>query len=119
MDGIASAECCSFCLKEFAAMEMNSDSNSNTMKIVDVEKIEFELSDELITDCKNATHELRLKANELSFELHEFLDFGKTELKRLRLHPDAFVQVCLQVAAYKTHKRYTDDFCLNNIRLLK
>ena len=89
-------------------MEMNDcATNSKTMKmVVDVKKLEFELSDEIITDCKNTSLELRSTANDLSFELHEFIDFGKTELKRLRLHPDAFVQVCLQVAAYKTHNRY-------------
>ena len=35
----------------------------------------------------------------------EFGGFGKELLKKHKLHPDTFVQVCLQYAYYKMHGR--------------
>lgn len=33
----------------------------------------------------------------------EFGGFGKALLRKLKIHPDTFVQVCLQYAYYKLH----------------
>ena len=80
-------------------------SNEFPEKRIKIDKIEFSLSDEMIVDSANSRAELMKKSNNLSFELNTFSDFGKSKLKEIRLHPDAFVQVNIQIAAYKTHRR--------------
>ena len=76
-------------------------------------KIEIEITDEMKKDIVQVKEELITKANDLSFELFEFKGFGKSKLKELRLHPDAFVQICLQVAAFRTHQRYVSNQLFN------
>ena len=42
--------------------------------------------------------------NELMLKREAFSDFGKDGIKRnLKIHPDAFVQIALQLAHYKLH----------------
>ena len=84
-------------------MDYYKDSITEPIKF---NKIEIEITDEMKRDIVLVKDELIKKANDLSLELFEFKGFGKSKLKELRLHPDAFVQICLQVAAYRTHQRY-------------
>ena len=108
LDGMVTVDVCTFCIKEFATMNMDF-SNDSIPEPIKFDKIDIEITDEMKKDIVQVKEELITKANDLSFELFEFKGFGKSKLKELRLHPDAFVQICLQVAAFRTHQRYLSN----------
>lgn len=37
---------------------------------------------------------------------YAFTGFGKAAIKQRKLHPDTFVQLAMQLAYYKLHKKY-------------
>lgn len=50
----------------------------------------------LITVCLYQSQDLQVVS-------YAFTSFGKTAIKKKKLHPDTFVQLALQLAYYKLH----------------
>ena len=105
LDGIVTIGVIAYCLKELHMMKMDFSDESHN-ELIKVDKIELRLSDEMITDSAIARAEFMSKAQNISFKLHTFSGYGKNKIKTFGVHPDSFVQVNIQVAAYKTHQRY-------------
>lgn len=43
--------------------------------------------------------------NEVRLTRRTFEDYGKLEIQRFKLHPDSYIQMALQLAYYKMHKK--------------
>jgi hypothetical protein len=76
-----------------------------------VEELEFEIPcaadrSEIVEFLHKTKSEVRLWIEDLDVKNLTFDQFGKSEMKRVGVHPDTFVQIALQVAIYMTHKRY-------------
>ena len=73
---------------------------------IGVKPIKLTIPNSILEEIPKAKTFILAKAKDLCFDYHVFSQFGKQRLKELKLHPDAFVQVMIQAAAYKTHQRY-------------
>ncbi|KAI1885482.1 hypothetical protein AGOR_G00204150 [Albula goreensis] len=63
----------------------------------------FNLDDQAKADIARAKQQYLESAQNLQVVCYAFTDFGKTSIKKKRLHPDTFVQLALQLAYYRLH----------------
>ena len=101
-DGMVSAEVCGACL--MGLMKSKKTENTINHKIT-VEKLDLKVPDETLAIIPECQAKLESRGNDLLLEYHHYPGYGKARLKQLRLHPDAFVQVMIQAAVYKTHDK--------------
>lgn len=98
---MVSAEICGFCL-----LGMSKWKPQETPKEIpsqEVQKLAFQVPKELKLAIPEARTALLKQAEDLKMNYFKFSLFGKEKLKVAGIHPDAFMQVMLQVAIYKTH----------------
>ena len=101
---MVSAEVCGFCLKGLAGWKPPIRTNDSDR--IAVRPVNLTLPISILEAIPRAKTSILAQAQDLCFDYHVFPQFGKQRLKELMLHPDAFVQVVIQAAAYMTHKRY-------------
>ena len=102
-DGMVSAEVCGFCLHGLMKMDKTEDdTNHETIKVQALDLVIPKKTLEIIPECEA---KLKARGDDLLLEYHHFAMYGKTRLKQLKMHPDAFVQVMIQAAVYKTHSK--------------
>lgn len=49
---------------------------------------------------------LVLQSRDLQIVCYAFTAFGKAAIKEKKLHPDTFVQLAMQLAYYRLHRKY-------------
>ena len=67
-----------------------------------VKEIKFELNSKIQQNIIHAKKKLSEKMENLYMELKCFKSYGKTAIKEMKIHPDAFMQIAIQVAGYRT-----------------
>ena len=66
-------------------------------------KLEFKLNDNIRDIIRKAAKTFNHSIEDTSSQVIDFRKFGKEHIKSLKISPDAFVQLALQVAQYKLH----------------
>ncbi|XP_043923448.1 peroxisomal carnitine O-octanoyltransferase isoform X1 [Protopterus annectens] len=69
------------------------------------EELIFTLDEKLLDDIENAKQQYYEKASDLQLVSYAITSIGKAYIKKLRLHPDTFVQLALQLAFFRLHGR--------------
>jgi len=83
---------------------------NKTDETIQVEQINWDLSDNLqikLDEVRTQHHE---KMNDLDFEIIHFQDFGSKEIKSKKYSPDAFLQLALQLAQYRTYGKLKSTY---------
>lgn len=60
----------------------------------------------IVTAISMSTLVLVYQTQDLQLVSYAFTAFGKAVITQKKLHPDTFVQLALQLAYYRKHKRY-------------
>ena len=68
-----------------------------------VTELSFQLDSDIQNDIYKAKETIRSKVANLYLKLNAFEDYGKNAIKEMKTHPDTFIQVAMQVAAYRTN----------------
>ncbi|XP_037910249.1 peroxisomal carnitine O-octanoyltransferase [Hermetia illucens] len=63
----------------------------------------FDLDDHLTHEIQRVLKDCDERSREVIVSCEVFTDFGRSAIKECQFHPDAFVQVVLQLAYYKMH----------------
>jgi hypothetical protein len=71
------------------------------------EKLEFDISDEMIVEIERCFAEHQPKKDDVDFAATVFRDFGKGLVKKGKCSPDAFVQMAIQLANYKDQGKFS------------
>ena len=113
---MAIADCCMFALTEAFKPKPPDDNKSSSDESVmaldewaennengALTELSFQLTSDIQDDIYNAKKTIRSKLANLYLKLNAFEDYGKNTIKEMKIHPDAFAQVVMQVAAYRTH----------------
>lgn len=74
---------------------------SNYRNFVKAQKLNFNVPDIVSDAIKNAGVELDRLNNDLDVFGFTFPNFGKNQLKQLKVSPDSFIQIAIQLAYYK------------------
>uniref|UniRef100_A0A1B6D2K7 Choline/carnitine acyltransferase domain-containing protein n=2 Tax=Clastoptera arizonana TaxID=38151 RepID=A0A1B6D2K7_9HEMI len=93
---------------DFALREDIDYWESNTDIREDLEEpieIEFTVDEYIMDEMKRVPPLLDSIKNQFMIEKEEFKDFGKEAIQSLKIHPDTFVQMAIQLSYYKLHSR--------------
>ncbi|XP_053289021.1 peroxisomal carnitine O-octanoyltransferase isoform X1 [Pleuronectes platessa] len=69
------------------------------------EEMVFTVDDKVLSDISLAKQQYLETAQDLQIVCYAFTAFGKAAIKQRKLHPDTFVQLAMQLAYYRMHKR--------------
>ncbi|XP_048469646.1 peroxisomal carnitine O-octanoyltransferase isoform X2 [Rhincodon typus] len=69
------------------------------------EELVFVLDQKVLNDIDQAKQQYYKQASDVQIVSYAFTAFGKSLIKKKKLHPDIFVQLALQLAYYKFHGR--------------
>ncbi|XP_069050893.1 peroxisomal carnitine O-octanoyltransferase [Lepisosteus oculatus] len=69
------------------------------------EELVFTVDQKAQADIALAKQRYRESARDLQVVSYAFTSFGKAAIKRKKLHPDTFVQLALQLAYYRLHRK--------------
>uniref|UniRef100_A0A3Q3IG18 Peroxisomal carnitine O-octanoyltransferase n=1 Tax=Monopterus albus TaxID=43700 RepID=A0A3Q3IG18_MONAL len=69
------------------------------------EELVFTVDEKVQSDISHAKQQYLESAQDLQVVSYTFIAFGKTAIKQRKLHPDTFVQLAMQFAYYRLHKR--------------
>ncbi|MEE6466731.1 hypothetical protein FKM82_007035 [Ascaphus truei] len=69
------------------------------------EELVFTVDQKVINDIILAKAQYHKQGSDLQLANYAFTSFGKTLVKKKKLHPDTFIQLALQLAFYKLHGR--------------
>uniref|UniRef100_A0A8D8Y349 Peroxisomal carnitine O-octanoyltransferase n=1 Tax=Cacopsylla melanoneura TaxID=428564 RepID=A0A8D8Y349_9HEMI len=105
-DGMVNVTACFYVLLSLAEnMETLVQDNKVSNKLAAPVPLEFDTDDKIDEELKRAVAEQKTSRYEVSALRKAFTDYGKEEITELKLHPDSFVQLSLQLAYYTIHKK--------------
>nr|XP_056713390.1 peroxisomal carnitine O-octanoyltransferase [Euleptes europaea] len=67
------------------------------------EELVFSLDQKMRNDIAHAKEQYHKQVSDIQLVNYAFTSFGKSLIKKQKLHPDTFVQLALQLAYYKLH----------------
>ena len=70
-----------------------------------VMELTFELNPCIQKHISDAKENISHKMKNLYLELKSFDDYGKTTMKEMKVHPDTFMQIAIQISGFKTKGR--------------
>jgi carnitine O-octanoyltransferase len=79
------------------------------LKIVPKE-LKFEIDDHLRSEIERVEEFAQNVEKSLIVRFEEFTSFGKNQMKELKIHPDCYVQMALQLAYYKLHGKFAPTY---------
>ncbi|XP_061530027.1 peroxisomal carnitine O-octanoyltransferase-like isoform X1 [Phycodurus eques] len=69
------------------------------------EELVFTVDQKVLSDISHAKRQYIETAQDLQIVCHAFTGFGKSEIKKKKLHPDTFVQLAMQLSYCRMHKK--------------
>ena len=75
-----------------------------------VSELKFDLNPDILKHISNAKTNISKKMANWYLELKSFDTYGKTTIKEMKIHPDTFMQIAIQVAGYRTKGRYVYSY---------
>ncbi|TKS82045.1 Peroxisomal carnitine O-octanoyltransferase [Collichthys lucidus] len=69
------------------------------------EELVFTVDEKVRSDISHAKQQYLESAQDLQVVCYAFTAFGKATIKQKKLHPDTFVQLAMQLAYYRMHKK--------------
>ncbi|XP_047454810.1 peroxisomal carnitine O-octanoyltransferase [Mugil cephalus] len=69
------------------------------------EELVFTVDEKACSDISHAKQQYMEAIQDLQLVCYAFTAFGKVAIKQRKLHPDTFVQLAMQLAYYRLHKR--------------
>ncbi|XP_028393021.1 peroxisomal carnitine O-octanoyltransferase-like [Dendronephthya gigantea] len=73
-------------------------------------ELQFDLDDRLHRAIENATVQFEKTSSNIAIRTLIWKQYGKTFIKQHRLHPDTYVQMAIQLADFKLHKRVAPTY---------
>lgn len=102
-DAMVLVTLCDYIDQNIIACEGRWKGSSFVRELPDPEELVFTVDEKIINDIALAKAQYHTQASDLQVANYAFTSFGKSLVKKKKLHPDTFVQLSLQLAFYKLH----------------
>ncbi|XP_075683764.1 peroxisomal carnitine O-octanoyltransferase [Rhinoderma darwinii] len=104
-DAMVLVSLCDYIDQNIKACEGRWKGSSFVRELANPEELVFTVDQKIINDIALAKAQYQTQASDLQVANYAFTSFGKSLVKKKKLHPDTFVQLSLQLAFYKLHGR--------------
>ncbi|XP_077438276.1 choline O-acetyltransferase [Vanacampus margaritifer] len=120
-EGIVLVQCTEYLLKYFVRLGSPSKPvpNASVSELPAPRRLRWKCTPVVCKFLTSSADRLHRLAKNLDMNVYKFHHYGKEMIKRLKMSPDAFIQVALQLAYYRCHGRAVSTYESASIRRFK
>ncbi|XP_019585673.2 choline O-acetyltransferase [Rhinolophus sinicus] len=115
-DGIVLVQCTEHLLKLMMRSSKKLVRADSVSELPAPRRLRWKCSPEIQGLLASSAEKLQCIVKNLDFTVYKFDNYGKTFIKKQKCSPDAFIQVALQLAFYRLHKRLVPTYESASIR---
>ncbi|KFQ41473.1 PREDICTED: choline O-acetyltransferase, partial [Nestor notabilis] len=115
-DGIVLVQCTEHLLKHMKESSKKLVRADSVTELPAPRRLRWKCSPEIQTHLASAAEKLQRIVNNLDFIAYKFENYGKEFIKKQKISPDAYIQVALQLAFYRCHRRLVPTYESASIR---
>ncbi|CAH2321315.1 choline O-acetyltransferase [Pelobates cultripes] len=115
-DGIVLVQCTEHLLKYMKNSPKKLVRADSVSELPAPRRLRWKCSPEIQGHLASSAEKLQRIVNNLDFTVYKFKNYGKEFIKKQRMSPDAYIQVSLQLAFYKCHRKLVPTYESASIR---
>nr|XP_030871256.2 choline O-acetyltransferase [Gorilla gorilla gorilla] len=115
-DGIVLVQCTEHLLKHMTQSSRKLIRADSVSELPAPRRLRWKCSPEIQGHLASSAEKLQRIVKNLDFIVYKFDNYGKTFIKKQKCSPDAFIQVALQLAFYRLHRRLVPTYESASIR---
>uniref|UniRef100_A0A7D9NKB3 Choline O-acetyltransferase n=1 Tax=Xenopus tropicalis TaxID=8364 RepID=A0A7D9NKB3_XENTR len=115
-DGIVLVQCTEHLLKYMKNSPKKLVRADSVSELPAPRRLRWKCSPEIQGHLASSANKLQRIVNNLDFIVYKFKNYGKEFIKKQRMSPDAFIQVALQLAFYRCHRKLVPTYESASIR---
>ncbi len=78
--------------------------------------LDFQIDEKIVNEIESAKLSYRESCDQIEI-LHEiFTDYGRSVSAKHKIHPEAYIQIAIQLAYYRTHGKPATTYCTATTR---
>ncbi|NXQ33152.1 CLAT acetyltransferase, partial [Alaudala cheleensis] len=109
-DGIVMVQCTEFLLRHMKESSKKLVRADSVSELPAPRRLRWKCSPDIQTHLASAAEKLQRAVENLDFVAYKFVHYGKEFIKKQKISPDAFIQVALQLAFYRCHRRLVPTY---------
>ncbi|XP_075698923.1 choline O-acetyltransferase [Rhinoderma darwinii] len=109
-DGIVLVQCTEHLLRYMKNSPKKLVRADSVSELPAPRRLRWKCSPEIQGHLASSAEKLQRIVNNLDFTVYRFKGYGKEFIKKLKMSPDAFIQVSLQLAFYRCHKKLVPTY---------
>ncbi|KAM4636173.1 choline O-acetyltransferase [Discoglossus pictus] len=115
-DGIVLVQCTEHLLKYMKSSPKKLVRADSVSELPAPRRLRWKCSPDIQGHLASSAEKLQRIVNNLDFTVYKFKKYGKEFIKKQKMSPDAFIQVSLQLAFYRCHRRLVPTYESASIR---
>ncbi|XP_053307216.1 choline O-acetyltransferase [Spea bombifrons] len=115
-DGIVLVQCTEHLLKYMKSSPKKLVRADSVSELPAPRRLRWKCSPEIQGHLASSAEKLQRIVNNLDFTVYKFKNYGKEFIKKQRMSPDAYIQVSLQLAFYRCHRKLVPTYESASIR---
>ncbi|KAM4030342.1 choline O-acetyltransferase [Anomaloglossus baeobatrachus] len=115
-DGIVLVQCTEHLLKYMKNSPKKLVRADSVSELPAPRRLRWKCSPEIQGHLASSADKLQRIVNNLDFTVHRFKGYGKEFIKKQKMSPDAFIQLSLQLAFYRCHRKLVPTYESASIR---
>ncbi|NWV67133.1 CLAT acetyltransferase, partial [Malurus elegans] len=109
-DGIVMVQCTEYLLKHMKENSKKLVRADSVSELPAPRRLRWKCSPDIQTRLASAAEKLQRVVENLDFIAYKFEHYGKEFIKKQKISPDAYIQVALQLAFYRCHRRLVPTY---------
>ncbi|NXF20972.1 CLAT acetyltransferase, partial [Rhodinocichla rosea] len=109
-DGIVMVQCAEYLLRHMKENSKKLVRADSVSELPAPRRLRWKCSPDIQTHLASAAEKLQRAVENLDFIAYKFEHYGKEFIKKQKLSPDAYIQVALQLAFYRCHRRLVPTY---------
>ncbi|NXU37249.1 CLAT acetyltransferase, partial [Drymodes brunneopygia] len=109
-DGIVMVQCTEYLLRHMKESSKKLVRADSVSELPAPRRLRWKCSPDIQTHLASAAEKLQRAVENLDFISYKFEHYGKEFIKKQKISPDAYIQVALQLAFYRCHRRLVPTY---------